>query len=406
VSTHRTNLTCLVAGLTGALAGACGDGAPAARPCGFVSCDSGAGAAITPPASDGGDGGATDGGYALGTGPAIANFDIGSVQKSAGCGKALPATQPTTVTGTPSGYLEYTVMLTGTTLAGTDPTRASPRTFWVRVPAHYDPNRAYRIVYLSAGCGGFEVANTSTYPLYDESQGGTEQAVYVALDHPRDMHNGDCFDTRGGLGSEEWETFAAVQDLVDSTYCVDDNAIFVDSWGDDSASLSNMWGCYFAGNPVNQRLIAPARHVRGQSSLSGGEPPGMPACGGPIAALWIHDTLDNSGPISADIQALDRVLAGNGCQGDHASSPSTPWPSMPDVCLQYTSCPADYPVVFCTTTGFGHGSQPDRAIPAFTAFADLVSPQTSSPHPKVSVDAGTIGVGATDAGPSDAPESQ
>jgi hypothetical protein len=374
VSPCGKNLTCFIASLAGALAGACGGGATAHQ-CGYLACNSGAGVGVAPPDSG------SDDGYVVGSGPAIANFDFKSVQRSDGCGRPLPSNQPPTVPGAASGYLQYTLMLTGTTLAGTDSTRASPRTFWVRVPADYDETRAYRIVYLSNNCGAFGNANTSTYPLYNESQGGTEQAVYVALDHPRDMHNGDCFDTRGGLGSEEWETFAAVQTVVESTYCVDVNAIFVDSWGDDSASLSNMWGCYFAGNPANQRLIAPARHVRGQSSVSGGEPPDMPPCGGPVAALWIHDTLDESGPISADIQALDRVLAGNGCQGDHTNSPTAPWPAMPDVCLQYTSCPADYPVVFCTTTGFGHGNQPDRAIPAFTAFADLVSPGTSSPHP-------------------------
>jgi poly(3-hydroxybutyrate) depolymerase len=286
-------------------------------------------------------------------------------------------------------------MLTGMTLAGTDPTRASMRTFWVRVPADYDPNRAYRLVYVSPGCGGYEVANTTTYPLFKEAQGGTEQAVYVALDIPRDMSNQDCFDTRAGLGSEEWEAFAAIQSAVDSTYCVDDNSIFVDSYGDDAVSLANMWGCYFAGNPADQRIIAPARHIRGQSSVSGGEPPDLPACGGPVAALWIHDLQDGY-DYASDVHALDRVLAGNGCQGDHTSSPTAPWPVMPDVCLQYTTCPADYPVVFCTTMGQGHGNQPDRAIPAFTAFDDLASPMTSSPH--ATIDAGDAGdAGATDA---------
>jgi len=193
------------------------------------------------------------------------------------------------------------------------------------------------------------------------------------------MQNQDCFDTRAGLGSEEWEAFAAIQSAVESTYCVDDNSIFIDSYGDDGVSLANMWGCYFAGNPANQRIIAPARHIRGQSSVSGGDPPNLPACGGPVAALWIHDLQDDN-DYDRDVHALDRVLAGNGCQGDHTNSPTAPWPSMPDICLQYTSCPADTPVVFCTTMGQGHADQHDRAISAFTAFDDIVSPTTSSPH--------------------------
>jgi hypothetical protein len=379
-------LTYLVVGLTGAVAGACGGGTPA-KECGYLPCDSGAGAVLPDLRYDGG--------YAVNGGPAIAAFDPKSAQPSDGCGKGRPANQPPTVTGTPSGYLEYTVMLTGTTLAGTDSTRASQRTFWVRLPANYDPGRPYRLVYLTYGCGGFENANTLSYRMFDESHGGTEQAVYVALDHPRDMHDEDCYDTRAGLGSEEWETFAAVQAVVDATYCVDDNAIFVDSYGADGVSIANMWGCYFAGNPDNRRLLAPTRHIRGQSSVSGGQPSDLPACGGPIAALWIHD-LEDGNPWTSDVAALDRVLAGNGCQGDHASSPTAPWPTMPDVCLQYTSCPADYPVVFCTTTGFGFSSQDERAIPAFTAFDDLLSPATSSPHPTGAQDAGASDDGASD----------
>jgi hypothetical protein len=61
--------------------------------------------------------------------------DPDAVLKSAGCGKALPANQPKTVPGTPTGYLQYHVMQTGATLAAADPTRAGDRTFWVRVPA-------------------------------------------------------------------------------------------------------------------------------------------------------------------------------------------------------------------------------------------------------------------------------
>jgi hypothetical protein len=312
--------------------------------------------------------------------------DPDAVLKSEGCGKVLPANQPKTVPGTPTGYLQYHVMQTGATLAGMDATRAGDRTFWVRVPADYDPNRAYRLVYVNFGCGGLGQANVDTYPLYDESQGGTEEAIYVAVDISADMANEDCLDTRAGLGSQEWEAFSLFQGVVDANYCVDDNRIFVDSFGDDGASLANMWGCYFAGSPTPPRLFAPTRHIRGQSSVSGGDPSNNPTCGGPVAALWIHDISDTGDPISTDIEALDRVLKGNGCQGDHTSSPTAAWTPMPDVCLQYTSCPADYPVVFCTTTGMGHLSQTDREVPAFTAFADMLPP----PSGGASTDGGSL----------------
>jgi len=89
---------------------------------------------------------------------------------NAGCGKPLPSAQPPTRAGTPIGYLQYTVMGTGATLDGTIPAKAGPRTFWVRVPADYNPNRKYRTVYLGQACGGIGVANTATYLLYNEKQ--------------------------------------------------------------------------------------------------------------------------------------------------------------------------------------------------------------------------------------------
>jgi hypothetical protein len=46
------------------------------------------------------------------------------------------------------------------------------------------------------------------------------------------------------------------------------------------------------------------------------------------------------------------------------------------LCQEYTGCPADvaarYPIVFCTTSGFGHADQSERAIPAFASFLDYV----------------------------------
>ena len=88
---------------------------------------------------------------------------------------------------------------------GPIPAKAGPRTFWVRVPADYDPNRAYRVVYLGQGCGGTQIANLITYPLFRASLGGAEQAIYVALDVPENMANADCYDDAAGLASQEWE---------------------------------------------------------------------------------------------------------------------------------------------------------------------------------------------------------
>ena len=66
---------------------------------------------------------------------------------------------------------------------------------------------------------------------------------------------------------------------------------------------------------------------------------------------------------------MPRVLKMNGCYT--AKPPTVPWHEDvmgKGVCVQYTDCPAAYPVVFCTTNGYGHADQHARAIPGFTLF--------------------------------------
>jgi poly(3-hydroxybutyrate) depolymerase len=170
-----------------------------------------------------------------------------------GCGMAPPANTPQTVAGTPKGYLQYTVMGTGATLAGPQPMKAGPRTFWVRLPADYDPNHKYRTVYIGQGCGAYNNSENNTYTLYREAAGGDEEAIYIAMDIPQDMVNMDCYDNNSGPASQEWEAFQLFHDKLDSTYCVDNDRVYVSGYST-GGWLGNMWGCYFAGdgnNPYN-----------------------------------------------------------------------------------------------------------------------------------------------------------
>jgi hypothetical protein len=299
-----------------------------------------------------------------------------------GCGKPLPTNLVPTIPGKPTGYTHFTVMGTGATLAGDVPAKAGPRTFWVRVPADYDMNHRYRVVYIGQGCGGYGIANTSSLQLYLQSQGGTEEAIYVALDIPTDMANMDCFDTTSGLSSQEWEAFQLFHGVVDANYCVDNENVFASGYST-GGTLANMWGCYFAGDgfhpwngqpngsptPVAPRQFAPLYHIRGQASVSGAEPANDPGCNGPVAAIWIHDLMDSIPYTSSHDIELPRVLKMNGC---FSTSPNTaPWHEEimgKGVCVQYTDCPAAYPVVFCTTVGAGHSDQHAIAIAGFTTF--------------------------------------
>jgi poly(3-hydroxybutyrate) depolymerase len=304
-----------------------------------------------------------------------------SVKPGRGCGQALPDEQQMTVPGSPRGYTHFTVMGTGANLTDTPiPAKAGPRTFWVRVPADYDRNRPYPLVYVGQGCGGYKTANTATLALYK----GNEQAIYVALDIPEDHVNQDCYDNRDGLKSQEWEAFQLFTDFVDSRYCVDTNRIYVTGYST-GGWLANMWGCAFGGErdprTADPRKFAPTYHVRAQAAVTGGEPDEQPPCG-PVAAIWIHDVNDQANPIEGNKRALARVGRTNGCDTNY-DDPTIQEPFLDDItavgagfCKRFKTCPAAYPVVFCTTRGIGSKATHDeRAIAAFPRFFGLLAPR-------------------------------
>ena len=321
----------------------------------------------------------------------------GPILMSSACGKPLPFDQVATVPGTRIGYNEWHVTQTGATLGADDPTRAGDRQFYVRVPADYDPGHPYRIVYLGSGCGAQHAGKTITLPLFNEAEGGDEQAIYVGLSVPDNDANPGCYDNNSGPASQEWEAFDLIHSFVEKTYCVDNNQIYVAGYST-GAWLSNMWGCYFAGTPSppldqpdldagrQQRKFSPHWAIRGHLGVAGALPPNQPVpCNGPAAGLWIHDAQDKSNLIATQITALNLALQTNGCTGNYVDGPKQPWPAAENipglaggVCQQYTGCPAAtseaYPLVFCTTNGFGHSDQSPTTIPAFTKFMQLLAP--------------------------------
>jgi poly(3-hydroxybutyrate) depolymerase len=350
-------------------------------------------------------GGSSAGGMSGGGGSSVipagggSSKDLSKPWPSSGCGKEKPAEQVETIPGTRTGYTEYHVTQTGANLTATpDPKKAGERQFFVRVPFDYDQSRPYRIVYVGQGCGAQHAGKTNTYPLFNETQGGTEQAIYVGVSVPDNAANPGCYDNNSGPLSQEWEAFDLMHTFIESKFCVDNNRIYVAGYST-GGWLSNMWGCYFGGTPsppvddadvaagLTSRKFSPKWSIRGHANVTGSLPDNQPKpCNGPSAGFWLHDALDGSNLIATNIAALNLSLQTNGCTGNYKDGPKQPWAPAEKImglqggiCQEYTGCPAEtaknYPLVFCTTSGLGHADQASSAIPAFTTFFDLMAPK-------------------------------
>jgi hypothetical protein len=314
---------------------------------------SGAGGMSTAGGTGGGMGGAAGGSGGGSTGP----------QKTTGCGK-----DPGQALG---AWQQYLVPLDGQTL-GQPQTTHKNREIFVRLPPNYDSSKPYRIVYIGVGCSSPN-GRDSAYPLWDTNQGGDADAIYVGLSLPDPSTNNDCYDNRAGVNSIEWESLDHDHAFVSDKFCIDNDKVYMGGYSS-GGWIANMFSCYFGEPPAAPpRKFLPNIALRGVMAVAGCWIDGNPMCNGPVAGLWIHDENDGgANPYSCAVEQKNRLLEQNGCTGG-AGGPTEKWGAdffNAGSCVKYTNCPKEYPVIFCTTTGRGHGSQNDNVIPGFNKFVD------------------------------------
>lgn len=281
------------------------------------------GGAATGGAAGGGAGGtAGASGGVAGTGGSGGASNAGA-KPSAGCNKA--ATQP----------LEQfqSAMLTA---------KGFERVYSVRLPAGYDPARAYPTVFVAAGCGG---TGDKAIPIQNASKA---DAIVVGLNWSRDATGRDCFMTESPE-SPDIDYFDAAFAAVKAGYCVDESRVFFEGFSSGSW-LTNLIGC------------ARGNVLRGQGNASGGPPP-LPTCQGPIATIMVHDTNDNDNKYEGGLQTRERIRELNGC-----SEQTAPWDAAFPGCVAHQGCPAAYPLVFCTTQGKGHTDNVPISTEGFWKF--------------------------------------
>jgi poly(3-hydroxybutyrate) depolymerase len=293
--------------------GACSN---SGTPAGSAGSAGTAGGTSTGVAGDDGAGAGPGTDAATGEPDADAGPSVAPGARSAGCGM--------TTTQTLGDYVKFTESVPGV------PAAWMSRNYYVRLPAGYDPTRAYQTVFVGPGCGS--TGQNHGIAIYEATG---ETIIVVALESAMSPEV-PYFD----------ETLAAVK----ASFCVDTGHVYAEGFSSGSW-LTNLLGC------------ARGNELKGQGNASGCTPP-LPTCTGPIAYMEAHDTSDPENSYSCGTANRDRMVALNGC-----SSTTTPYDPGPGVappagktisCVQYDGC--RQPVVFCTTTGLGHTSQEETHL--------------------------------------------
>jgi poly(3-hydroxybutyrate) depolymerase len=315
------------------------------------------------PSQHGGDGDAqtpvapgdeSDGGKSVGL--------LGRSGPSAGCGTAAPGEDSA------SGWTEHDIMVSGVAdrflKSGPDYGNQSGfdftyRNYFVRLPGNYDNGKPYPLLISGGGCGstsGKSGDGGGANPL----PGDQDVAVQVGLSYVYTNHSGACFED-GYSDTPDLPYFDAVLAELDARYCFDRGRVFV------SGFSSGAWEAY---------MLACARGgvIRGIGTQAGGLRDQRPTCSGiPVAAFLtagvndanpIVDIDQNTGFDHGSGAARDVILNTNGCTSD-ATEPYVTADAPADWnCVSYTSCPKEYPVIWCAITadGGGHGAGSPKAF--------------------------------------------
>jgi len=240
------------------------------------------------------------------------------VMKSAGCGMSTSQKAET--------FVESMVMTGG-----------ANRPYSVRLPAGYDPMRAYPVIVLLHGCG----SGTNNVAMEKST------AADAILIRGTGSASGTCWDT--AANGPDVAFFDAMVADVKARFCSDEHRFFAVGYS------SGSW-------LANQLTCIRADVLRGAGTVTGGESSNG-KCGGPVARIFIHDQDDTTNVISGSEKARDRQLTQNGCD-----KTKTPTAVDPSPCKLYQGCTAGYPVEWCQTTGQQHNRQDSLSGPAFWNF--------------------------------------
>ena len=230
-----------------------------------------------------------------------------SAAATAGCGKA-----PTLTSGT------KTIQSGG-----------QNRSYILRVPENYDPNRPYRLIFGFHWNGGsandVDSGGTSGYPwsYYGIRALSNNSAIFVA---PQGLN--------AGWANTNNRDLTFVDDMVrtiQNGLCVDTTQLFA-------------MGFSYGGGMSYSIACSRASVFRAVAVYAGGQLSGCSGGTDPIAYIGIHGLRDNVLNISQGRALRDRFVRNNGCTPQNPPEPAAG--SLTHVVTAYSGCRAGYPVVW------------------------------------------------------------
>jgi len=241
---------------------------------------------------------------------------------TSGCGKA-----PALASGT------HTIQSSGQT-----------RSYIIEVPANYDSNHPYRLVFgfhwvggtaNDVDSGGTDGYNWSYYGLRRLADAAGNGTIFVA---PQGINNG--WANSGG------QDVTFVDDLLsqfETGLCVDTTQVF-------SAGFSYGGAMTYAlacARPTVFRAVA----VYSGANLSGCNPGTQP-----VAYIGLHGIRDNVLPIANGRALRDTFVRNNHCTPQNPPEPA--YGSLTHIVTAYSGCLPGYPVVWAAFDGAGHDPGP------------------------------------------------
>ncbi len=296
----------------------------------------------------GGSAGAATGGTSGGTGGAGGAGSKSAPVPSKGCG--MTNGMKTLTTG---GMSVPSALPTSTKLNITS--GGMSREYIIDIPANYDPNHAYRLIFSWHQAYGSDVGNAiGQHPANDGPNFNATNYAFFGLHREATAANDPTiFVAPEGIGNLPWDfnrdsvLFDDLLALVDANLCIDDSRVF--STGFSFGAMMS-----YALSITRQTKLRGVVAMAAANYNLPGEPTDKNT--GPIAYMGTTGMSDGTCPWGSD------TMGGKACVLQHARDngctipagnniPTTTAGSKKYLCYDFDGCKAGYPVKVCTFDG-------------------------------------------------------